>query len=117
MKLLAVAGAIVTVVLFFFAVIFALAASVTATTTRLIVSIMLFAIGFATLAATYSATHKPKTVIHQLDLSGQLRAADLKCPHCSGTIDAKQVKIVSGVPYATCVYCGSTFEVIEEPKW
>ena len=23
----------------------------------------------------------------------------------------------AGVPYATCSYCGSTFEVVEEPKW
>ena len=117
MRLLAVLGAIVVAILFFFAVIFAMAASVAATTTRLTVSVMLFAVGFAIAAVTYYATRKPKTVIHQLEPSGQMKAAPLKCPHCSASVDANQIKIVSGVPYATCPYCGTTFEVAEEPKW
>jgi uncharacterized Zn-finger protein len=117
MRLLAVLGAIVVAVLFFFAVIFAMAASVEAATTRLTVSVMLFAVGFAIAAVTYYATRKPKTVIHQLELSGQMKAAAIKCPNCSASVDANQIKIVSGVPYATCPYCGTTFEVAEEPKW
>jgi len=117
MRLLAVLGVIVVAVLFFFAVIFAMAASVAATTTRLTVSVMLFAVGFAIAAVTYYATRKPKTIIQQLELSGQMKAAAIKCPNCSASIDANQIKIVSGVPYATCPYCGNTFEVAEEPKW
>jgi uncharacterized Zn-finger protein len=117
MKLLVVLGAVVVAVLFFFGIIFAMAASVAATATRLTVSVMLFAVGFAIAAATYYATRKPKTVIHQLELSGQMKAAAIKCPHCSASVDANQIKIVSGVPYATCPYCGNTFEVAEEPKW
>jgi DNA-directed RNA polymerase subunit RPC12/RpoP len=117
MKLLAVLGAVAVAVLFFFGIIFAMAASVEATITRLTVSVMLFAVGFIIAAVTYYATRKPKTVIHQLELSGQMKAAALKCPNCSASVDANQIKIVSGVPYATCPYCGSTFEVTEEPKW
>ena len=117
MILLAVLGAVVVAVLFFFAVIFAMAASVAVATTRLTVSVILFAVGFAVAAVTYYATRKPKTVIHQLELSGQMKAAAIKCPHCSASVDANQIKIVSGVPYATCPYCGNTFEVAEEPKW
>jgi predicted Zn finger-like uncharacterized protein len=117
MKLLAVLGAVAVAVLFFLGIIFAVAASVAATTTRLTVSIMLFAIGFIIATITYYATRKPKTIIHQLELSGQMRAAALKCPNCSASVDANQIKIVSGVPYAKCPYCGTTFEVAEEPKW
>jgi len=117
MRLLAVLGTVLVAVLLFFAVIFAMAASVVAATTRLTVSMMLFALSFALAAIIYYATRKPKTVIQQLELSGQMKAAALKCPHCSGSVDANQIKIVSGVPYATCSYCGSTFEVAEEPKW
>lgn len=117
MRLIAVLSAIVVAILFFFAVIFAMAASVAATTTRLTVSVMLFAVGFAIAAVTYYTTRKPKTVIQQLELSGQMKAAALKCPNCSGSVDANQIKIVLGVPYATCPYCGTTFEVAEEPKW
>jgi DNA-directed RNA polymerase subunit RPC12/RpoP len=117
MKILLVLGAIAAAVLFFFGVIFALAASVAATTTRLTVSLMLFAVGFAIAVISYYATRKPKTVIQQLELSGQMKAAPIKCPNCSASVDANRIKIVSGVPYATCPYCGTTFEVAEEPKW
>lgn len=117
MKLLAVLGAITVAILFFFGIIFAVAASVAATTTRLTVSVMLFAVGFVIAAITYYATRKPKIIIHQLELSGQMKAAPIKCPNCSASVDPNQIKIVSGVPYATCPYCGNTFEVTEEPKW
>lgn len=117
MKLLAVLGAISVAVLFFFAVIFAMAASIAATTTRLTVSLMLFAAGVAIAAVIYYVTRKPKTVIHQLELSGRMKAAALKCPNCSASVDANQIRIVSGVPYAKCPYCGNSFEVAEEPKW
>jgi Zn finger protein HypA/HybF involved in hydrogenase expression len=117
MRLLVVLGAVLVAGLLFFAVIFAMAASVVATTTRLTVSLMLFALSFALAAIIYYATRKPKTVIHQLELSGQMKAAPIKCPNCGGSVDPNQIKIVSGVPYASCPYCGKTFEVAEEPKW
>ena len=117
MKLLAVLGAVAVAVLLFFAVIFAMAASVAATNTRIVVSLILFAVGFALAVVTYYATRKPKTIIQQLELSGQMKAAALKCPHCSASVEANQIKIVTGVPYAKCLYCGNTFEVAEEPKW
>jgi uncharacterized membrane protein len=102
------------VVLFFFGIVFAIAASVQETLTRFTVSVILLGVGFA---IAYYITRKPKTVIHQVELSGRMKAAPLKCPNCSASIDVNQIKIVSGVPYATCAYCGNTFEVTEEPKW
>lgn len=104
-------------IVFFFAIVFALAASVQATLTRLTISGMLFVIGIAIIAGVYYVTRKPKTVIQQVEVSGQMKAASIKCPNCSASVDVKQIKIVSGVPYATCPYCGTTFEVTEEPKW
>jgi len=105
-------GAIAIAVLLFFGIIFALA-SVYAPT-RLIVAALLFAIGFG---IAYYITKKPKTMVQRLEVSGQMKAVVLKCPNCSASVDANQIKIVSGVPYATCPYCGNTFEVAEEPKW
>ncbi len=117
MKIIAVLGAIAVAVLFFFAVIFALAASVQATLTRLVTSGILFIIGITVIVGIYYTTRKPKTVIQRLEVSGQMKAASIKCPNCGASVDANQIKIVSGVPYATCPYCGTTFEVTEEPKW
>jgi len=112
MKIITVLGAIAVGVLFFFAIIFALA-SVYAPT-RLIVATILFVAGFGII---YFLARKPTTVMQRLEISGEMKAVALKCPNCSASVDAKQIKIVSGVPYATCAYCGHTFEVAEEPKW
>ena len=117
MKIVTVLGAIAVAVVFFFAVIFALAASVQATLTRLITSGILFVIGIAIIVGIYYTTRKPKTIIQRLEVTGQMKAASIKCPNCGASVEPNQIKIVSGVPYATCPYCGATFEVTEEPKW
>lgn len=111
-------GVIAIAVLFFFGIIFAWSTgagiSVELKATRLITAAMLFVVGFG---IAYYITKKPKTIIQKLEVSGQMRTVGLKCPNCSASVDANQIKIVSGVPYATCPYCGQTFEITEEPKW
>jgi predicted Zn finger-like uncharacterized protein len=122
MRLITVLGAIAVAILFFFAVIFALASSYPTLTpqaaqTRLLTSLVLFIVGLTVIAGIYLTTRKPKTVIQQLEVSGIMKAAQIKCPNCGASIDSNQIRIVSGVPYAKCPYCGTTFEVAEEPKW
>lgn len=122
MKAITILGAIAATVLFFFAVIFALASSYVGLTaqaaqSRVLTSAILSIVGLAVIAGIYYITRKPKTVIQQLEISGQMRAAQIKCPNCGGSIDANQINIVSGVPYIKCPYCSTTFEVTEEPKW
>ena len=118
MKIITVLGAIAVAVLFFFGIVFAwstgadISAEIRAT--RFIIAAMLFVVGFG---IAYYITKKPTTIVQRLEVSGQMKAVALKCPNCSASINANQIKIVSGVPYATCPYCGHTFEVAEEPKW
>ncbi len=107
-----VIGSIAIAVLFFFGIVFALASSYAPT--RLIVSVLLFVVGFG---IAYYISRKPKTIVQRLELSGQMKTVALKCPNCSASVNTSKIKIVSGVPYATCSYCGQTFEVAEEPKW
>ena len=109
------------VILLFFSMIFAIASSVADPTSRLstagfllVGSIMFFVTGGV---IAYLVNKKPKTVIQRLEVSGEMKAVAIKCPNCSASVDANRIKIVSGVPYATCNYCGHTFEVAEEPKW
>jgi uncharacterized membrane protein len=112
MRIVTVLGTIAVGVLFFFGIIFALA-SVYAPT-RLIVAASFFLAGFGII---YFVAWKPKTTVQRLEVSGEMKAVALRCPNCSASVNANQIKIVSGVPYATCSYCGHTFEVAEEPKW
>ena len=113
-----VLGTITIAVLFFFGIIFAWSTgadiSLELKATRLIIAAMLFIVGFG---IAYYITKKPTTIIQRLEVSGQMKAVPIRCPNCSASVDANQIKIVSGVPYATCPYCGQTFEVTEEPKW
>lgn len=120
MKISTIIGAIVVAILFFFGFIFTLSAGASSPdqrTIRLVEGIILIGAGLGLGYVTYVFSRKPTTIIQQVELSGQMKAAPLKCPTCSASVDAERIKIVSGVPYATCPYCGNTFEVAEEPKW
>ena len=105
------------IALFALGTLYALAATVQQTTTRLTIAAIMFLVGFGLAFYGYYLTRKPRTVIQRLEVSGQMKAVPLKCPNCSASVDTSLIKIVSGVPYATCPYCGRTFEVAEEPKW
>ncbi len=124
MKAITVLGAIAVVILLFFGFIFLLSSGATQLqgqpsqqALRIIEGAILLTVGFALAYVTYVFSRKPTTIIQQVELSGQMKAAPIKCPNCSASVDANKIKIVQGVPYATCPYCGSTFEVTEEPKW
>ena len=112
---------ILAIVLVFFGIIFAIAASVENPVGRTNVAILSFTGAIVLFIAgsliAYYITKKPKTIVQRLEVSGEMKAVALKCPNCSASVDSNQIKIVSGVPYATCPYCGNTFEVAEEPKW
>lgn len=105
-------GVITASVLFFFGIVFAIASVYVFS--RLIVAVMFFVVGFV---MVYYVMKKPKTIIQRVEFSGELKTVALKCPNCSAPVDAEKIKVMSGVPYATCQHCGQTFEVIEEPKW
>ncbi len=118
MKAVAVLGAVTAAVLFFFGLMYVLASSLDPDPVpRFAVGLVLFVVAFALIFLIYMVSRKPQTVIHQLEVSGQMKAAPLRCPNCSASVDANAIIIVSGVPYAKCSYCGHTFEVTEEPKW
>jgi hypothetical protein len=124
MKITTVLGAIVVAVLFFFGLIFIISAGAETLqnqpeqqTLRIIEGTIMLIVGSAAGYVTYVFSRKPITIINQVEVSGQMKAASIICPNCSASVDANKIKIVSGVPYATCPYCGTTFEVTEEPKW
>jgi DNA-directed RNA polymerase subunit RPC12/RpoP len=114
-----VLGSVAIAFFLFFGVIFAWSSSYNGLTqetanTRLLIAGMLFVVA---LGIAYYITRSSKTIVQKLEVSGDMKAVAIKCPHCSGSIDADAIKVVQGVPYATCPYCGHTFEVTEEPKW
>ncbi|MCW4009633.1 MAG: hypothetical protein NWF05_03315 [Candidatus Bathyarchaeota archaeon] len=124
MKVTSILGAVAAAVLLLLGFIFILSAGAEAVSAqpglqalRLIEGGVMLTVGFALVYVTYIFSRKPTTIVQRLELSGAMKASSIQCPNCSASLDTKKIKIVQGVPYATCSYCGTTFEVTEEPKW
>jgi len=124
MKITTALGVVAVAVLFFFGIIFTVSAGSQDPqvrgglwVTRIVIGVVMLVAAIAIAYVTYVFSKKPTTVIHQVELSGPMKAAPIKCPNCSASVDPNRIRVVSGVPYVTCSYCGTTFEVTEEPKW
>lgn len=68
------------------------------------------------------ASRKPKApensnVTYKVDLSGSVKLETMKCKSCGGTLSSENVKMVAGAPVVTCPFCGSSYQLTEEPKW
>ena len=108
-----VIGYVISGVLLFFSVIFALASAYAPI--RLATSAFLFVAGFGTLY--YIRKRQPIQITQKLEVPGKVRVQTLRCPNCSASLDIGQVRVIKGVPSIKCSYCGHIFEVTEEPKW
>lgn len=74
------------------------------------------------LVIIFFASRKPKVetpqnITYKVDLSGDVQLETLKCKSCGGTLTSENVKMVAGAPVVTCPYCGTSYQLTEEPKW
>ena len=51
------------------------------------------------------------------DLPAHVELDTLKCQSCGGVLKPENIKMVAGAPVVTCPYCGTTYQLTEEPKW
>lgn len=63
------------------------------------------------------AEEKPAQVTLQVDLPADVNLDTLKCQACGGALSPDDIKMVAGAPVVTCPYCGTTYQLKEEPKW
>lgn len=59
----------------------------------------------------------PQNVTVNVDLPGNVGMDTLKCKACGGVLSPKDITMVAGAPVVTCPYCGTTYQLTEEPKW
>jgi hypothetical protein len=88
-----------------------------------------YGVGFAVVGALFlaggagmviAALRGQKTEVIQqvkIDLPGQTKIEEMKCRSCGGTLSAKDITLVNGAPVVNCPYCGTTYQLTEEPKW
>ncbi len=52
-----------------------------------------------------------------IDLPGEVKIESMKCQKCGGELSSENIQLVAGAPVVSCPFCGSTYQLTEEPKW
>jgi len=87
---------------------------------RLIVGVISMAIGVVIIWVVRTRGPAPVQQITQqvdLELGGDVNVEKLKCQSCGGELSKDHVSLVQGAVMINCPYCGSTYQLTEEPKW
>lgn len=84
------------------------------------IAISLAAVGFILIffaTRMEAPSEVPDNVTVNIDLPGEVGMDTIKCKSCGGVLSEKDIKLVAGAPVATCPFCGTTYQLTEEPKW
>ncbi|HUV73117.1 MAG TPA: hypothetical protein VMW79_02290 [Anaerolineae bacterium] len=87
---------------------------------RLIVGVISLAVGVVIIWVVRTRGPAPVQQITQqvdLELGGDVNVEKLKCQSCGGELSKDHVSLVQGAVMINCPYCGSTYQLTEEPKW
>ena len=87
---------------------------------RLIVGVISLAIGVVIIWVIRTRGPAPIQQITQqveLDMPGDVNVEKLKCQSCGAELSKESVSLVKGAIMINCPYCGSTYQLTEEPKW
>jgi hypothetical protein len=124
MNALKIIGYILAGILIFFGVLFIWAAfDVTFSSSNLIIGIVTVGIGFGIIAGTYLLTKRQAeagsgaNVTLNIDLPADVNLDSLSCKNCGGALTTDNISMVAGAPVVTCPYCGTTYQLTEDPKW
>lgn len=74
-------------------------------------------IWFAQRKAAVQPGESPTNVTLQVDLPANVSMDTFKCQSCGGALKPENVKMVAGAPVVSCPYCGTSYQLTEEPKW
>jgi len=87
----------------------------------IVVGIISAAIGLGIIAFVKFREPKPaqppQEIIQKIDLSGEVELEKLKCQNCGAELDQDSIKVKEGAIFVSCPYCGTAYQMVEEPKW
>jgi DNA-directed RNA polymerase subunit RPC12/RpoP len=115
-------GYIVAAILILFGVLFIWAAfSPEGEAGWIFVGVVSVAIGLGIIALVKFREPKPaqppQEIIQKIDLSGDIEVEKLKCQECGAALEKDSITVEEGAIMISCPYCGSTYQLVEEPKW
>ena len=58
-----------------------------------------------------------QNVTLNIDLPANVDLDSFKCQSCGGALTTDNVEMVAGAPVVSCPYCGTTYQLTEDPKW
>jgi hypothetical protein len=124
MNALKIIAYIAAAILIFFGVLFIWAAfGVTFNLSWLIAGIITIGVGFGLVFGGWlisrreAAAQAAQNVTLNIDLPSDVNLDTLKCQSCGGVLSPKDITMVAGAPVVTCPWCGTTYQLTEEPKW
>ena len=81
--------------------------------------IVALAVGvFVFLRIRRSKSEVQKTeIVQKIDLSGDIELEKMKCQNCSAELSKDSVTVKEGAIFIDCPYCGTSYQMVEEPKW
>ncbi len=87
--------------------------------TGVVIGVLALVAGVAMLvvAARRTRQETAQNVTLKVDLPGETKIESMKCKSCGGVLTADNIKMVNGAPMVTCPYCGTVYQLTEEPKW
>ncbi|SRR5581483_2644995 len=53
----------------------------------------------------------------RLDLPGEIKLSPVTCRSCGGVLKPENIKMVADAPTVQCPYCGTAYQLAEQPKW
>nr|HID15096.1 hypothetical protein [Anaerolineae bacterium] len=87
----------------------------------IIIGIITVAIGLGIIAFIKFSEPKPalppQEIIQKIDLSGEIELEKLKCENCGAELDKDSITLKEGAIFVSCPYCGTAYQMVEEPKW
>jgi DNA-directed RNA polymerase subunit RPC12/RpoP len=87
----------------------------------IIIGIITAAIGLGIIAFVKFREPKPaqppQEIVQKIDLSGDVELAKLKCQNCGAELDQDSIQVKEGAIFVSCPYCGTAYQMVEEPKW
>ena len=81
------------------------------------VIIGLVVVGVAVFIIIKMRPQPPQEIVQKIDLTGDVALDKLKCKNCGAEVSKDSIVVKEGAIYISCPYCGSTYQMVEEPKW
>lgn len=85
---------------------------------RLVVgAVLLIAAGALVYLMRVQPRPSQTTIVQKIDLSGNVNLQNLTCKNCGGRLTEKSISVKAGAVFINCEYCGTAYQLEEEPKW